>query len=173
MLKWPHAWGCIDGAIVLWTQCCLNMPVSPMASCQFGTQAKETGSMYPSIKGRHSSTETLSTETKKCSPPLWDCGRKESCLQRRKTEWCHYEWCHYEWSIKYHRKAKFLIFICFNLQQFCTVSLNASAVCFHDIFLVLFPLPIFINQIIHLYPLASAMIANPTRSQNGYKVKLF
>lgn len=61
----------------------------------------------------------------------------------------------------------------FNLQQFCAVLLNASAVCFHDIFLVIVPLPVFINQIIHLYPIATAIIANPTGSQNGYKVKLF
>lgn len=153
---------------VLWTQCCPNMLVSLMASCQLGEWAKDTGSMYPSIRGRHNSAKALSTEAKSCSPPLWDYGRKQSCWHRRKTEWCHYEW-----SIKYHRKAKYLFFICFNLQQFCTVSLNASAVCFHDIVLFLVPLPVFMNQIIHLCPIASAMIANPTGSQNGYKVKLF
>lgn len=52
-------------------------------------------------------------------------------------------------------------------------SFNASAISFHDIFLFLVPLPVFINQIIHLHHKASAMIANPTGSRNGYKVKLF
>lgn len=34
--------------------------------------------------------------------------------------------------------------------DFLLFSLDASAICFHDKFLVLVPLPLFINQIIHL-----------------------
>lgn len=167
MLKWLCAWGCIDGDSPLDTVLSEHARVSYGILPVLSTSKRNW--IYIHINKRQAqpckSTQHRRQKMLPTSVRLWEKG----IMFAEKEDWVVSLWMIHKISSK--SKTSY---ISFNLQQFLYfVSLNASAICFHDIFLVLVALLVFINQIIHLYPIASAMIANPTGSQNGYKVKLF